>query len=237
MMPKDDPKAISDYAALFNPGFTLEPFKTALVVVDMQYATGCRTTGLGRMLKDMGKEDLGRYRFGRIEQVVVPSIQRLLNFFRNHGLRVIYLTVGSERPDFSDLPRQSKPLAMAVSNTKGNRNHEILDELKPIEGERVINKATMSAFMSSPIDAALRSMRIEYLLFTGVSTNSCVEGTARDAADIGYKCIIVDNACGAASQRFHDATCENFQRLLGRVEKVDAVIKELEDALEAPGEA
>jgi nicotinamidase-related amidase len=80
-------------------------------------------------------------------------------------------------------------------------------------------------------------MGIEYLLFTGVSTNSCVEGTARDAADIGYKCIIVDNACGAASQRFHDATCENFQRLLGRVEKVDAVIKELEDALEAPGEA
>jgi len=237
MRPTDKSKPTADYATLFNPGFTLEPFKTALMVVDMQYATGCRTTGLGRMLKDMGKEDIGRYRFDRIEQVVVPSIQRLLNFFRNHGLRVIYLTVGSERPDFSDLPRQSKPLAMAVSNTKGNRNHEILDELKPIEGERVINKATMSAFMSSPIDAALRSMRIEYLLFTGVSTNSCVEGTARDAADIGYKCIIVENACGAASPRFHDAACENFQRLLGRVEKVDAVIKELEDALQASGEA
>ncbi len=236
-MPKDKPKATSDYAALFNSGFILEPFKTALVVVDMQYATGCRTTGLGKMLKEMGKEDLGRCRFDRIERVVVPGIQRLLNFFRSHGLRVIYLTVGSERPDFSDLPRQSKPLAVAVLNTKGKRNHEILDELKPIEGERVINKTTMSAFMSSPIDAALRSMGVEYLLFTGVSTNSCVEGTARDAADIGYKCIIVEDACGAASQRFHDAACENFQRLLGRVEKVDAVIEELEDALQTPGEA
>jgi nicotinamidase-related amidase len=224
---------VIDYATLFNPVFTLEPHKTALVVVDMQYATGCRTTGLGEMLRNMGKEDLGHYRFDRIEQVVVPNIKKLLDFFRNHGLKVIYITLGSELPDFSDLPRQSKSLAMAVSNTRANRNHEILDELKPTDEELVINKTTMSAFMSSSIDSALRSMGIEYLLFTGVSTNSCVEGTARDAADIGYKCIIVDDACGAASQRFHDATCENFQRLLGRVKKVNEIIKELDGVLRA----
>ena len=234
-IPWDEPEATSDYATLFNPGFTLEPFKTALLVVDMQYATGSRTTGLGKMLKDMGKEELGRYRFDRIEQVVVPKIQQLLHFFRSHGLRVLYLTIGSELPDYSDLPRQSKTLAKAVSNTKGNKNHEILEELKPYEGELVLNKTTMSAFLSSSIDTALRAAGIEYLLFTGVSTNSCIEATARDAADIGYKCIIAENACGAASQRFHDATCENFKRLLGRVEMVETVIKELEEALKTTG--
>jgi nicotinamidase-related amidase len=235
-IPWDEPKATTDYATLFNPGFTLNPFKTALVVVDMQYATGCRTTGLGKMLKDMGKEELGRYRFDRIEQVVMPKIRRLLHFFRSHGLRIIYLTVGSELPDYSDLPAQSKPLARAVSNTRGNRNHEILEEIKPSEGELVLNKTTMSAFMSSSIDTALRAAGIEYLLLTGISTNSCVEATARDAADIGYHCVVVEDACGAASQRFHDASCENFRRLLGRVETVETVIQELEEVLKATGQ-
>ena len=63
----------------------------------------------------------------------------------------------------------------------------------------------------------LRSWGMEQILFTGVSTNSCVEGTARDAADRGYRCLLVEDGCGAASQRLHDASCENFQRLLGRV--------------------
>jgi nicotinamidase-related amidase len=69
------------------------------------------------------------------------------------------------------------------------------------------------------------------MVFTGVSTNSCVEGTARNAADRGYRCLLVEDGCGAASQRLHDATCENFQRLLGRVESCDAVLAELGSAL------
>jgi Isochorismatase family len=57
------------------------------------------------------------------------------------------------------------------------------------------------------------------------------EGTARDAADRGYRCVLIEDGCGAASQRLHDATCENFQRLLGRVETSETVLAELESAL------
>jgi nicotinamidase-related amidase len=225
------PKERGDYASMFNPGFSLKPDKTALVVVDMQYASACRTTGLGKLLKESGKEELAQYRFDRIEKEVIPNISLLLNFFRKHGLKVIYITLGSQMPDYSDLPNHMKPLAKAVGNTRGNPAHEILEELRPIPGELVLNKTTMSGFQSSPIDLSLRSMGVEYLIFTGVSTNSCVEGTARDAADLGYHCIIVEDACGSASQRFHDATIENFKRLLGRADHSRAVMKELEEAL------
>ena len=85
----------------------------------------------------------------------------------------------------------------------------------------------MSAFNSYPIDSVLRSGGIEYLIFTGVSTNSCVEGTARDAADKGYKCVIAEGACGAASESLHHASIENYKRLLGRVETVDRILREL----------
>ncbi len=217
-----------DYASLFNPGFSLEPANSALLIIDMQYATACRTTGLGRLLKEREQEELGAYRFDRIEKRVVPNISHLLEFFRNHGLRVIYITIGSQRPDYGDLPPSLKPLAEAVENTKGKPSHEILRDVRPAEGEIVLNKVTMSAFNSSPIDSILRSAGIECLIFTGVSTNSCVEGTARDAADKGYKCVIAEDACGAASESLHRASIENFKRLLGRVETVQRITEELE---------
>jgi biuret amidohydrolase len=65
------------------------------------------------------------------------------------------------------------------------------------------------------------------LCFTGVSTNSCVEGTARDAADRGFQCVIIEDGCGAAAAELHDATCRNFARLLGRVTMSGEVLEEL----------
>ncbi|MEK7385821.1 MAG: isochorismatase family protein, partial [candidate division NC10 bacterium] len=51
--------------------------------------------------------------------------------------------------------------------------------------------------------------------------------STRDAADRGYRCLLVEDGCGAASQRLHEAACANFQRLLGRVDSAVAVLREL----------
>ncbi|MGH7367175.1 MAG: cysteine hydrolase family protein [Candidatus Rokuibacteriota bacterium] len=219
-----------DYAQQFNPGFRLDPAKTALVVVDMQYASGSRHEGLGRLLKDQGREAQGTERFDRIETVLVPTIQRLLEAFRSRGLRVVFLTVGSELPDYRDLPPHMRPMAEAVGNTRGRREHEILDALAPLRGEPVLNKTTMSAFHSSGFERLLRAWGVDQVVFTGVSTNSCVEGTARDAADRGFRCLLVEDGCGAATRPLHDAACQNFQRLLGRVASSAEVIAELDAA-------
>lgn len=218
---------MTDYAGQFNPGFRLDPARAALVVVDMQYASASRHEGLGRLLKDQGHPEQGAARFDRIESVVVPTIQRLLAFFRAHRLRVVYLTVGSELPDFSDLPPHMRPMAESVGNTRGRREHEILDDLAPAAHEARLNKTTMSAFHSSGFERLVRAWGVDQLLFTGVSTNSCVEGTARDAADRGFRCVLVEDGCGAASAALHDAACHNFQRLLGRVESSARLIAEL----------
>lgn len=233
-LPWDEEAPVSptaDYAHQFNPGFALDPGRVALVVVDMQYASASREEGLGRLLRERGQEALGKYRFDRIETVVVPTIRTLLDFFRARRLRVVYLTVGSELPDYSDLGPHMRAFAESVGNTDGRREHEILEALAPSPGEPVINKRTMSGFQAPALERLLRGWGVEQLVLTGVSTNSCVEGTARDAADRGYRCLLVEDGCGAASQRLHEATCENFQRLLGRVAAARTVMREL--ALEA----
>jgi nicotinamidase-related amidase len=227
----------SDYADLFHTEFSLDPKRTGLLVIDMQYATACRTTGLGKLLKESGRAELGSYRFDRIENWVIPNISTLLSFFRKNRLMVIYVTIGSQLPDYSDLAPHLKSLAEAVGNRKGLPSHEILRELKPEEGESVVNKTTMSAFNSSPIDSVLRSAGITSLILTGVSTNSCVEGTGRDAADGGYACVIAEDACGAATQKLHEASLENFKRLLGRLDKTSSIIREMETALGQPKES
>ena len=221
----------SDYTDLFHTGFSLDPKRTGLLVIDMQYATACRTTGLGKLLKESGQEELGSYRFDRIEKWVIPNISLLLDFFRKNSLKIIYVTIGSQVPDYSDLALHLKSLAETVGNRKELPNHEILRELKPEQGEWIVNKTTMSAFNSSPMDSVLRSGGIEYLIFTGVSTNSCVEGTARDAADKGYKCVIAEDACGAANEELHRASINNFKRLLGRVGTAARMIQELKENL------
>jgi len=220
-----------DYFSDYPFTFALDPRTTAFVPIDLQYGSASRGVGLGRVLAQQGRQGIGSHRFDRIEQVVVPNVQRLLAFFRGHGLRVIYLTVGSEMPDYSDISPHKRAFTRAKNNTRGQREHEILDEIKPLPGELVINKTTPSAFNSSSFEAALRNMGIETCLFGGVSTNVCVEGTARDAADRGFNALIVADCCGATRPEFHDMTLLTFPRTYGRVASTEQVIAELGAAL------
>ena len=90
-----------------------------------------------------------------------------------------------------------------------------------------INKTTIGAFNSTNLEAILHAYGINSLLFAGVSTNMCVESTARDAADKGFKCVMVEDGCGATKQEYHDATLSTLQRLFGKVQSAEQVIEEL----------
>jgi nicotinamidase-related amidase len=228
---------MKDYLSGLMPRPRLDPRLSALIVVDLQYASGSRTHGLGRQLAEAGRADEGTYRFDRIESTVVPNVRRLLDAARASGTRIVYLTVGSLMPDFSDLPLHMRGFAQWIGNTAGRREHDILEEVAPRDGELVLNKTSTSGFNSAPLDHALRSFGVSSVVIVGISTNSCVESTARDAADLGYATVVVDDACGAARQEFHDATLANIRRQYGRVSTTDEVIGELMSATAAAGTA
>jgi nicotinamidase-related amidase len=226
-----DVDGASDYVAVFTPVTDLVPERVCLVIVDMQYATGTRTTGLGKRLAAQGKLQDAEYRFARIEDDVVPNTKRLLEFFRAHDLRRVFLTYGSEVSDYSDLPEHVRQLCEGTNNRVGEREHEIIDELKPLPDERVFNKIGASAFNSTAIDIVLRVYGVDTLLFVGVSTNMCVEGTVRDAADHDFLCFVVEDACGADSPAMHEASITVVQRLFAQITTTDEVIAHLEAKL------
>lgn len=223
----------NDYVTVYTRDVTLEPATTCLVIVDLMYATGHPEHGLGRLLTEQGRFEDARYRFDRLERLVVPNTLRLLEWARAHDMRRVFLTYGSEVEDYSDLSPQMYELCRSTRNRVGLREHEILDELRPWPTERVINKITPSAFASSPIELILRTYGVTDLVFTGVSTNMCVEGTMRDAADRGFGCVLAEDAAGADSQAYHDATCAVLTRLYGHVLSTDEVLGRLEAAAPA----
>ena len=225
------PRPTNDYAPELTAAFTVEPMSTVLVLIDLQYASACRTTGLGKKMIDEGKENIVKWRFDRIEQVLLPNVQKLLAFFREHKLKVVYVTIGSKMPNYGDAHPHHRIIFQAWNNHEGTREHEILDEIKPIEGEFVVNKTTTSAFWSSGIDSLLRAIGAQYLLFTGVSTNMCVEGTARDASDIGYRCVMVEDALATSQEELHRTALINFQRFYGRAASTDEILQELSQSL------
>jgi nicotinamidase-related amidase len=146
-------------------------------------------------------------------------------------LKVVYVTVGSAMPDYSDAPAYKVASFKSKNNHAGAREHEILDELKPLPQEPVVNKTTNSAFWSTGIDRLLTAMEARYLLFVGVSTNMCVEGTARDAADIGYRCVLIEDALATTHEELHRGTIINFQRTYGRATSTQHILEELSRGL------
>jgi biuret amidohydrolase len=145
----------------------------------------------------------------------------------------VFLTYGSEVSDYSDLTDQMRALCEATNNRAGEREHEIVDELRPLPNERVFNKITPSAFTSTPIEIVLRVYGVDTLLFTGVSTNMCVEHTMRDAASHGFHCFLVEDACGADSKAMHEAAVTVVQRLYGAVVSSGEAMAQMEAKLGA----
>ena len=202
------PSKDNDYIQAFMTERTPDFNRAALIVVDMQYATGHRDGALGRRLAAEGSNVAG-YRFDRIETKVVPNMQRLLKRFRDGDGAVIYLTVGAAKVECSDAPPHMIKMFRALDNHAGSREHEIIDELKPRPGESVINKTTIGAFASTGIDHLLRSLGRDQLYMGGVSTNMCVDTTAREAAGA----IHTDFAKGFIAAE--TVSCDDFVALGG----------------------
>jgi nicotinamidase-related amidase len=222
--------APADYIRAYMTERPIDLSRAALVMIDMQYATGSRQGALARKLQAEGSR-VGDYRFARIEQQVLPNSLRLRTHFSQLNRPVLHVTIGAAHADALDAPLHMRRLFVEFANHVGSREHEILDELKPLANEHVLRKTTIGAFASTNIDSLLRALGCEQLYLTGVSTNMCVETTAREAADRGYGVTLVEDACGTTHEDLHQVTMRNFQRLFGRVRSCDEALAELQPVM------
>jgi len=222
------------------PRIDLDEASTALLIVDMQNYGANPDSDRGRLALQRSPGLADAY-FAHLKTTVIPNQQRLLGFWRKHGRRVIYLTAGALLPDGSDLTarrfrRDTERLRALGQNEHMHpetRDYQILDELRPQPGELVVRKNSVGAFNSTAIDQILRNMGVTGLVIVGVITEGCVETTARDAADRGYECILVEDGCASdLGRETHEAALLSFARMFGEVRTTAEVLERFAEALE-----
>ncbi|WP_328324802.1 cysteine hydrolase [Kribbella sp. NBC_00382] len=185
----------------------LTPSTTAVIAVHMQRDIVSADGAFG-----------GFFAAQATERDVVGITGKLLDAARSAGATVVYTRV-AWRDDYSDLVVNS-PLLGIVAQSKcladGSPKAEILPEIAPVDGDIVVTNQRVGGFASSQLDVILRSRGIDTVVFAGVATNASVEGTARQASDLGYRTIVVADACSAADPAAHDASIASLG-LLGEI--------------------
>ncbi|KEQ85789.1 Isochorismatase hydrolase [Aureobasidium pullulans EXF-150] len=181
--------------------FRFRKESTALVIIDMQ-RDFLEPGGFGSI--QCGDFEV----FNRVRNIV-PTVQRALETARKLGLHVMHTREG-HLPDLSDLPASKRlrqttapnghhtigiggPGPMGRLLVRGEYGHDVIDELRPLPGEVVIDKPGKGSFWKTGFHRALLARGITHLLLAGVTTECCVNTTAREAADRGFECCILSD--------------------------------------------
>ena len=156
---------------------------------------------------------------------VLDKTSQLLTAARSSGVTVIYVSVKfregyPERPANSGLWQGLHGANALVEGTWGSQIH---DQLTPEKGEPIVTKRGVSAFAASDIEQILHNKRIGTLILAGVATNFVVEGTARQACDLGYDTIVVGDCCASMTQEAHDSSLNTALPFLCTVSNLDEV--------------
>jgi nicotinamidase-related amidase len=144
---------------------------------------------------------------------VVPKIRMVLDAFRERKMPIFHI-LRVHRRDGSDIEIIRQDLfrmnPFAVAGTKGAA---IIDELQPLQGEYIITKTRMSAFIATNLDLMLRTLGITDLVVTGIQTPNCIRTTVFDAIAYNYPVILVADAVGAKSDEVHNANVADMANI------------------------
>lgn len=209
----------------------LDPTRTALIVVDMQCYFTQPSFPFTQVFEKLSPGSSVGY-LRRVRETVIPNIQKLLGCFRNLRASVAFTALGTEAGDGRELPCWLQSIDELGLATLGQRvwppindpSWEIDDALKPLSGEVVLNKLSAGTFATTGLEQQLRHQGVEWAVVTGVSSDVCVATTAREAADRGFKTILVSDACTTFSEQMHQASLDTFNIAFGWVRAADEIV-------------
>jgi ureidoacrylate peracid hydrolase len=188
---------------------TLDPARTALVVIDMQN-TFCQPGAPAEV---------------PVSRAIVPAINRLSRALRTRGVPVIWvLHANTHREGRSDWEVFFNHVVADQVRTRTIESlapgrQAVWEELETAPEDVTVIKNRYSALISgsSSLERVLRNLGIDTLLIAGTKTNVCCEATARDAMMLDFKVVMLTDCCAALSDDEHRATLETMIQQFGDV--------------------
>lgn len=202
---------------------TLDPARTALVVIDMQRAF----------------VDPALPSAVPVAREIVPNINRLADVFRKRGSIVawVYTTFtatawNSWSAFFGGIYSREFSAAVIENLSPGSYGHELYDELNIGSSDWRVNKERFSAFLPGACNLGeqLEDANIDTVVIAGTVTNVCCESSARDAMMRNFNVVMAADANAALSDADHNASMTALAQTFADVQDVDTII----DILLAP---
>jgi len=190
--------------------------RTAFISVDMQIDF-CGPKGY----VDVMGYDLG------LTSAPIKPIHYVLHTIRDGtDIKVIHTREG-HLPDLSDAPYNKILRSKIIGNgvgigdtpkgglgrllVRGEKNWDIIDDLYPVEGEHVVDKAGKGAFGQSNLPLLLKNLGITHLVVTGITADVCVHTIMREANDNGYWCLLLKDGTGATDYDNYQAAIKQIK--------------------------
>lgn len=147
---------------------------------------------------------------------------RLIDAWRKAGRPIVHVRHDSVEPGSTLAP-----------GLDGNR---FRDGFEPREGERVVSKSVNAAFIGTDLDIHLRRIGAGAIVAFGISTDMCVSTTVRVGSNMGWKMILVEDACDCfdlpgpngkviPARSVHDAHVATLGFEFATVSTTDAIVK------------
>ncbi len=203
-----------------HPFATLDPARTALVVVDMQRAF--IDPAVGHAVCPAAVD-------------IVPAINRLAAALRQAGGGVFWIKntfdESCER-DWSVMQDMASPAARArraAAMSEGTPGHDLWPDLDVRPEDEIVRKYRFSAFLpgTCELPERLRARGFDTVLITGTVTNICCESSARDAMMGNFRVVMVSDGNAALSQAEHDASLTALYQIFTDLMDTDMLVAKL----------
>lgn len=195
----------------------LDPARTALVVIDLQYAF--MDEAVGHAVCPAALQ-------------IVPAVNRLAAAVRETGGGVFWVQMTHDArclEDWSVAHEMASPAMREkriAALSEGTPGHRLWPDLDVRPQDEIVNKYRYSAFMpgTSDLPERLRARGFDTVLITGTVTNVCCESSARDANMTNFRTVMVSDGNAAATQEEHDAALAAFYNIFGDVMDTDMIV-------------
>jgi len=168
----------------------LDPKTTALLVMDYQ-------TAIVENFSD-GKDAL------------LERTASLIAATRASGAKVLYVVVGFRAgyPEVSPRNMIFSTLKQSGMFGAGAPGTEIHKDVAPAQGEVVVTKHRVGAFLGTDLEMVLRANGIETIILAGIATSGVVLSTLRHAADADFRIVVAADCCSDRDGEVHRVLLE-----------------------------
>ena len=175
----------------------IAPERTALLIVDMQTDFASPEGAVGRWGLDLSTVP-----------AALAAAERLAEAARGARVPVVFAglftTPETDSSAWNErMRRRGGDPSVDAALCRADEAGSAFVGPRPRSGELVIRKTRYSAFWDTDLDARLKALGVDTLVIAGLTTECCVDGTARDAFNLDYHVFVAADACAAYEPELH----------------------------------